>query len=378
MTQAADNGSTYLPGEPLHIALWVDPVMLAHESVFVRHLSMGLKADGHQVTFIARDTFDLTPLPTLGSPCLTYRWNRWERLSVVQRLRLAGVIEALKESPPDVLVVWGSCDAAHIEMLQLVEHAVPIPAIVWAWDASEVFSPITSLANLRHIIASSEPIAERAAARNDTAVPVTVIAPGAYADEAIACYDVEGQLPCLVALDPLSHRRSYESLFAACRQMADANLDYMLFAYDTGSEEYAIWRDVEKLKLLDRVSFVPFHQDAEPLLLHGDLYLHVLSQPRVGYRTLEAMGKGLVVVSAPNQGADYLIDHETCRIVYDQTAEAWLTVLTELVQDRAKATAMARRAQQHVREKHSMIRTIIQFTSLCRQVSGAPIAVVGR
>jgi glycosyltransferase involved in cell wall biosynthesis len=339
---------------------------------------MGLKADGNQVTFVAQSSMDLQALPTLGSACLTYRWNRWERLGMWQRVRLAPVIAGLKKNPPDVLLVWGSCDAAHIELLRLVQHAVPTPMVVWAWDASELFSPVMALANVRQIIASSRPIAERAGARADASVPVTVVLPGAYADEAVACFDVEGQVPCLVALDPLSDRRAYASLFEACKQVADAGLDYLLFAYDTGSDEYTIWRDVEKIGLLDRVSFVPFHQDAEPLLLHGDLYLHALASPRVQYRTLEAMGKGLVVVSSPNQGADYLVDRQNCRIVHERTAEGWRAVLTELIEDRAGAIALARRAQQHIREHHSMIRTIVQFTSLCRQISGVPLAVVGR
>jgi glycosyltransferase involved in cell wall biosynthesis len=297
---------------------------------------------------------------------------------VIQRIRLAPVFEALRKNPPDVLLIWGSADSGHIELLRLLQHAVPTPAIVWAWDASELFSPVMHLPNVQHIIASSRPIADRAEARARTQVPVTVVEPGAYADDLPACFDVDDQVACLVALDPLSDRRAFQSLFAACKQLADANRDYLLFAYDTGSDEYAIWRDVERLGILDRVSFVPFHQDAEPLLLHGDLYIHALASPRVQYRTLEAMGKGLAVVSAPNQGADYLVDRQTCRIVHDRTPEAWASVLTDMIQDRAATTQLARRAQQHIRDHHSMIRTITQFASLCRQVSGVPLAVVGR
>ena len=62
----------------------------------------------------------------------------------------------------------------------------------------------------------------------------------------------------------------------------------MLFAYDTGSAEHPIWMMAEKLGLLERMSFVPFQQDAEPLLLDGDLYIHIVPTTRVQYRTLEA------------------------------------------------------------------------------------------
>ncbi len=205
--------------------------------------------------------------------------------------------------------------------------------------------------------------------------PLTVVHPGVYCDETIACFDVDGQLPCLVSLDPLANRPSYESLIRACRMLADANQDFLLFAYDTGKDEYAIWQLAEKLKLLDRLSFVPFQQEAEPLLIHGDLYIHILPSTRVQYRTLEAMARGLAVVTSPNHGADYLIDWQTCRTVEPQTPEAWRDVLLEMMRERQKTAGIARRAQQHIRDHHSMGRMLEQFTSLCRQTAGMAIPI---
>jgi glycosyltransferase involved in cell wall biosynthesis len=225
--------------------------------------------------------------------------------------------------------------------------------------------------SLRHIVASSQPIAGRVPPH--WKIPVTVVHPGVYTDEAIACYDVPGQLPCLVSLDPLSNRAAYEALLRACRMLADGGQEYLLFAYDTGREEYSIWQLAESLNVLDRVSFVPFQQDAEPLLLHGDLYIHILPVTRVGYRTLEAMGRGLAVVTCPNHGADYLIDGQTCRVVGPQTPDAWRDTLLEMTRDRPKAAAIARRGQQYVREHHSMGRTLEQFGSICRQAAGVAI-----
>ena len=140
-----------------------------------------------------------------------------------------------------------------------------------------------------------------------------------------------------------------------------------------GRRNIRIWQKAENLGVLDRVSFVPFQQDAEPLLLHGDLYIHILPSTRVQYRTLEAMSRGLVVVTCGNHGADYLIDGQTCRIVGPQSPEAWRDVLTEMTRDRAKTAALARRGQQYVRENHSMGRMLEQFGSICRQAAGVAI-----
>jgi glycosyltransferase involved in cell wall biosynthesis len=246
-----------------------------------------------------------------------------------------------------------------------------LPMVVWCWDAAELFTPIVKMKSVRHVIASSQAIRTRVPA--NWSRPVTVVRPGVYCDDLLACYDVPGQLPCLVSLDPLSARQPYEALLRSCRMMADQAEEYLLFAYDTGREEYAIWQQAKNLGVLDRVSFVPFQQDAEPLMLHGDLYIHILPMTRVQYRTLEAMGRGLAVVTCPNHGADYLNDGQTCRVVGPQTAEAWRDTLTELTRDRPKATAIARRGQQYVRENHSMGRTIEQFSSICRQAAGMAI-----
>jgi len=155
--------------------------------------------------------------------------------------------------------------------------------------------------------------------------------------------------------------------------IADRNQDFLLFAYDKGSAEYPIWLLAEQLKILDKFNFVPFQQEAEPLLLHGDLYIHIVPASRVNYRSLEAMGRGLAIVTIPNHSADYLIDGQTCWIVGPQTPEAWRDVLLELMQDRHKAAAIARRGQQFVRERHSMARTLEQFGSICRQATGMAI-----
>ena len=342
--------------------------MLRTESVFARHLISGLKANGHRVTLIGQEGQDLSTLPTLGSRLITYRWHGWERLSMLQRMRLSGVIEELTAHPPDVLLVWGSREPAAIEMVQ---QATGIPTVVWCWDAAELFTPLIRMPQVRHVIVSSEAIRARVPA--GFGPPVTLVRPGVYGSEGVACFDSDGHVPCLVCLDPLSNMQAYEVLVTACRQLADAGHDFLLFAFDTGQQEHPIWKLVERLHLLDRISFVPFHHEAEPLLLHGDLYLHVLPTSRVQYRTLEAMGRGLAVVTCPNSGADYLADGQTCRMVRNSTAEAWRDALAELLSNPAQAVALARQAQQLMRERHAMAGAIAQVASICHQAAGTPI-----
>jgi glycosyltransferase involved in cell wall biosynthesis len=353
----------------MDIAFWVDPTLMAGESAFLRHLVMGLKLEGQQVTFIAPQGLNLADLPTLGSRVLTYRWNRWEKLPVLQKLRLNAVARELNENPPDLIVAWGSADSVLLSVLAQV--APSIPMILWCWDAAELFTPSARIKSMRHLIASSDAIAARAPEK--FGLPISVVHPGVYCEDATACFDVEGYVPCLVSLDPLANRPTYEALLKGCKMIADAGHDFLLFAYDTGPAEYPIWLFAEKLGLLERMSFVPFQQNAEPLLLHGDLYIHVIPSSRVQYRSLEAMGRGLAIVTCANHGADYLMDGETCRIVGPQTAEAWRDALLELILDRQKTAGIARQGQQFVRERHSMGRTLEQFGSICRQTAGMAI-----
>ncbi len=350
----------------MDVAFWIEPSMLAREAVFVRHLIMGLKMEGQQVTFLAPQELDFSQLPTLGSRTLHYRWHGWERLPVLQKLRLNALARELARNPPDVLIVWGSAEASILHTLAQMLPTLPI--ILCCWDASELFGQAASIETIRHVVVFSETLQGRVPATYPH--PVTVVHPGVYVEENAACFDVPGQLPCLVSLDPLADIASYECLLRACRMIADAGHDFLLFAYDTGKEEYNIWQLAESLKLLDRLSFVPFQQDAEPLLMHGDVYIHVLPSSRVHYRTLEAMARGLAVVTCANHGADYLHDNQTARIVGPQTAEAWRDALLQVLTDHARTTQLAKRGQQFVRENHSMGRTLEQFGSICRQAAG--------
>lgn len=356
-------------GGLLDVAIWIDPLMLKRESAFLRHLVVALKSEGHNVRFISPSNVDLTLVPTLGSTIETFVWNRFEQiLPPIRRMRLANIIENLRRDPPDVLLLWGTTDPVGAS---IVIPALNIPTLLWCWDASELFTPLLSLPQIRQVIVSAQTLRERLP--DNCKVPVTVVHPGVYADESVACYDVPGQVPCLVSLDPLADMAAFEGLMKACRLLTDDGLEFMLFAYDRGAQEHPIWQLAQKLDLLDRVGFVPFQVDAEPLLLHGDLYLHVLPSSRVQYCTLEAMARGLTVVTRPNHAADFLVDGQTCRMVKEPTAEGWRQILQELILDRAKAAGIARRGQQHVREKHLMTDTVTQFTSLCHHAAGTPI-----
>jgi len=340
----------------MEIAFWIEPGMLAGEGAFVRHLVMGLKAEGQEITFITPQGMSLSELPVLGSRVLTYRWNRWERLPVLQKLRLNTLARQLNDNAPDILVAWGSADGGAAGVLSVLSQMVPaLPIVLWCWDASELFTPLARMPAVRHIVASSQMIADRvtqtkveptaaktggnggadpaaAPARGRQGMaPVTVVHPGVYAEETVACFDVEGQMPCLVSLDPLSSRVAYEALLRACRRLVERGHEFLLFAYDKGSAEYPIWRMAEEMQILEQLSFVPFQQEAEPLLLHGDLYIHVLPTSRIQYRCLEAMGRGLAVVTCPNHSADHLVDGQTCRVVGPQTPEAWCSALEEML-----------------------------------------------
>jgi glycosyltransferase involved in cell wall biosynthesis len=366
------------PPSSLDIAFWIDPAMLAGEAAFVRHLVMGLKSEGQEITFIAPHGTSLAELPVLGSRVLTYRWNPWERLPMLQKLRIGPLARELAARPPDVLIAWGGVGGGGGgAALATLSHLVPgLPLVLWCWDASELFTPLARLPALRHIVASSDAIASRLP--DKFPAPVTVIHPGVYSDDVLNCFDVPGQMPCLVSLDPLSDRAAYEALLKACRMLADQGREFLLFAYDTGPAEYPIWRAAQGLQLLERMSFVPFQQDAEPLLLHGDLYIHIVPGGRVQYRSLEAMGRGLAVVTGPNHSADYLVDGQTCRVVSNQTPEAWCTALRELLDDPGRAIGLARRGQQWVRDRHSMARTLEQLVTICRQAVGMAIPLTPR
>src|SRR4029079_17408163 len=125
-------------GDPMDVAFWIEPSMLAGESAFVRHLVMGLKSEGQMVTFIAPHGLDLSQLPTLGSRVLTYRWNRWEKLPLLQKLRMNAVARALNDHPPDVLVAWGSAEPGALSIAAQIAPGIPI--VLWCWDATELFT----------------------------------------------------------------------------------------------------------------------------------------------------------------------------------------------------------------------------------------------
>ncbi len=358
------------PQRQMDVGIWIDPIMLEHEAAFVRHLIMGLKGDGQQVTIIAEAEMDLSALPTLGSRTVTYRHTLLDRGFMGVR-RKSPLAQQLANDPPDVLLAWGAAPPAPLATLQ---QSVHLPMVIWCWEVPEFSTPLARLPTARHIVASSHNLAERA---GNSPLPVTIIPPGVYTDEVWSAHDCPDQPPCLVCLDALSDIKSYGPMLQACARLSEAGHDFLFFAFDTGKDEHAIWKFAEKLKLLDRITFVPYRHNAENLLLNADFYVHVIPDNRFEYRTLEAMARGLTIVSRPNMAADYLLDQQTCRIVPDAGAEAWHQVLLDLLTDRVRAVQLGRRGQQMMRERHGITNMITQVTGICRQSAGIPIPLTG-
>ncbi|MEI7767319.1 MAG: glycosyltransferase family 4 protein [Phycisphaerae bacterium] len=368
MAPALQSSTPPAAEQPLDLVLWVEPLMLAGEGALIRHLVSGLIADGHHIRYLAPQGCDLSSLPTLNTETLTYTLRPWERFPAALRWRLRDIIETLRDDPPDLLLAWGNAD--HVPLGQLAQMT-QLPLMVWVWDAAELFAPLAALPGVRTVLTASEAIRARTSAHYP--VPVEVLRPGVFTVPTPACFDVLGQVPCLVSLDPLASLEAYTAVLEACEVMVRQEREFLLFAYDTGLKEHPIWQLAAKKNLLNHISFVPYQQDAELLMLHGDIYLHALPGTRVLYRSLEAMAHGLAVVGAENHAADHLIEGQTWRRIGQLDGATWANCLTFLLDHRDQALAQARAGQAYIHAHHSMAAMLERFVGLARHAAGMPL-----
>lgn len=181
---------------------------------------------------------------------------------------------------------------------------------------------------------------------------------GAYVAEACGCFCQAARLPILAVAHPTDNADDFENLFAAVRHLILERYEFMMVVVGGGRQDAQVRKLLAALDLLKTVTIVPRMRPWRSVLAAGDIF--ILPQPGFAFNPLllEAMSIGAAVAACKGGVDDLIIDNETA-VLFDPDDElSIMHVLQRLLDRRELARKIARAAQNHLRENHSVSKMI--------------------
>jgi|GEM_PF-5385527 len=354
----------------LHIALWLDSRQLPQEAGFIYSLAVAIKAEGCRISIVAPADADLGFLPDLGAPVLLRpkpSGPAW--LASIRRPSMT-IVNKLKDADVDVVLQFAPCNIHDSMELRLAKE---IPVVRWIWDSADLVPGIPHLMDAAHLVVSSQFALEQCRADQPK---VSLIHPGVLAYDPVTRTHHGADRPaCMVCLDVISEYQLFAELLDACRRLMDEKANFLLFLCDVGKDAHSVWKLSNDLGLLDRISFIPYRYDIDPLLTQADLYIQLTAASRHNYTTLRAMSRKIPVIANPGVNDEFCMDGQTCRVFKRGQPDMLSAAFTEILAHPAAARELALHAAMNLQRHYGMSDSVLRLIAVCRQAAGIPLAM---
>jgi hypothetical protein len=337
----------------MHVAAIIDEERLAHERPMLDRLLVALINDDARITRVLPRESDAQPGPDDSRLGLTPRIHAPMRvLPWMRRQRIEAIVEAMSSALPDVIHVVG--ERAWGLALELAgEIDRPVTIDVWS---SALVRRVPHGRAARHVggyVAATQPIAQALRRRVGEEL-VWLVRPGVAAAKPRAERAARAATDT-IALAIIGGGRdmpAYRAVLAALSRVMTQMPHVQAVLELRGPHEHEIWRVVQRLDLLGRVSSITDAALHRPLLTQCDFLLLPERVGEVQSLVLEAMALGMPVVASEDPALDMLIADGTAALVAGAKAAEWVQALQRLLSQPTEARELGERGRAHVLEHH--------------------------
>ena len=191
---------------------------------------------------------------------------------------------------------------------------------------------------------------------------------GTFVEDSCGCFCQSGRLASMVTAHPLNNVDEFESLFNAVRHLAVDGYEFMLVVIGVGRAERRLRKLLAALGLLQIVTIVSGLEPRRRVLAAGDIFIQPQPSDAFNPLLLEAMSVGTAVAGCKGGVDDLIIEDETA-VVFDPNDELSIYGSLQRLFDRREfARQLAGRAQEYLRENHSVSRMISSVLQVYREV----------
>lgn len=186
------------------------------------------------------------------------------------------------------------------------------------------------------------------------------------------------RIPVVGTAGALELAKGVSFLLDAARTVIDAGHDVEFLIAGTGPEEHALRMQARKLKLSERVTFVPNLPDFQSSLRAMDIFCLPALVQGLGTVMLEAMSFGRPVITTGVGGVSSVVtDDRTALAVPPSDSDALARRIIELLNDPVRARAIGNAGRQHVIESFSANQMVARTAAVYDDVLAGLLSPVG-
>lgn len=267
--------------------------------------------------------------------------------------RLATIIENLAATPPTVLHALSHESYAVTRALAEEFDA----ELVWTVGGLADLEAIdqADIARVDAFVTHSQGMVERLRERREVEpTRVHVISPGVLAASTPSAFVDAARTPTIVCTASFERTSFVAAVIQAVDILRRRTRSAVLFLLGEGSDESVLRRMVRDLRLAPRVTFAHPSGDLTPAFMHADIFVRARRVQSFEDDLLQAMAAGLAVVCGPSEIDDCVRDGETAVLCDPGAPESIADGFERLMSDIDDARAIAERAQDHVRTRHTL------------------------
>lgn len=183
---------------------------------------------------------------------------------------------------------------------------------------------------------------------------IELVRPGISAAARPACFAKTDRAPTVVCTAPFTRTGGVDRVIEAAQIIQNRGRRAMFFLLGQGPFESTLRQRARDLGVLSSVAFT--HPGGNPfdVISSADVFVHPSSSGSLYLDALQAMARGLAVVTVPDPIADFLHHGETALVCDGGSATQLADGVDDLLTDRSLGQRIAANAIEYIRTHHSM------------------------
>jgi glycosyltransferase involved in cell wall biosynthesis len=347
----------------LRPALIASKRTISEYSIFLHHLLVGLADESIPAALVCPADYDVD---SVVSGAVEVVRHPALKLPLLWRQNRKRLIERLEKFEPTVLHCLCETKASLTKQLarQLdLPYVLTVSSLQKEWGQLSISSK-----QCAKIIVPAQSIAANIAkAYSRFAERIEQINIGTFAEETIGCFSKPGQLASMVTATPSDNVAELENLFGAIRHLAIDGYEFMLVVTGGSRSERQLRKLLSTFGLSQMAVIVPRLQPRRCVLAAGDIFIQPRPSTAFNPLLLEAMSVGTVVAACKSGVDDLIIEGQTCAVFDPDDELSIYSCLQRLFDAPDSARRLARKAQDYLRENHTVSKMISDILKIYRQ-----------
>jgi glycosyltransferase involved in cell wall biosynthesis len=353
MDLALDN----LKKKPFRLALIASEHTLWEYSIFLKYLLVGLADESVPVVLVCPPGSDVDSLFT--GPAEIIKYPVFE-LPLTDFLNRRLLIEELVKFKPTILHCL--CESRAL-LTKRIARKLDLPYVLMVNSYLKSLSRFSfSSRYCAKIITPAPSIADDIAeiyprfTRRIEQINIST-----FVNEDNICFSNASCPPTIVMACPLDDVDDFENVFKAVRHLVIEGYEFMMVVTGSGRAEGQLRELIAALDLSQTVVVLPKLRPWWSVLATGDIFIQPQPNSAFDPLLLESMSAGLAVAACKG-GVDDLIIEDKTAVIFDPDDELSIVGALQLLLDKREfAREIAKNAQQHLKNNHTVSKMISSF-----------------